>query len=50
MNFLYTRSQINITIDPSKFKIQKKKFKKYFFSIIYKNKKFILNKDIEINK
>ena len=50
MNFLHTRSQIKIKIDTNKFKIQKKKFKKYFFTIIYKNKKFILNKDIEINK
>lgn len=50
MNFLYTRSQINITMDNSNFKIKMKKFKKYFYSIIYKNKKFILNKDIKIKK
>ena len=50
MNFLYTKSQINITMDTSHFNIKMKKFKNYFFSIIYKNKKFILNKDIKINK
>lgn len=50
MNFLYTKSQIKIKNESNKFKIYKKKFKKYFFTIIYKNKKFILNKDIEINK